>query len=84
MPCSRAIAVGVLLVTTAGVSAQQPPAQVQLGVLRVPACQQATDPEYGRVAMKAIAIGGGPGYMQRGATVHRPIRCCPSGPNRRD
>jgi hypothetical protein len=44
-------------------AAQQPAAQVQLGILRVPACQPASDPEYGRVANKAIAIGGGPGYM---------------------
>ena len=63
MACSRAIALGALLVSSAGLAARQAPAQVQLGVLRVPACQQATDPEYGRVATKAIAIGGGPGYM---------------------
>jgi hypothetical protein len=55
--------VGVLLVMTGGLAAQQPASQVQLGVLRVPACQPASDPEYGRVATKAIAIGGGPAYM---------------------
>jgi hypothetical protein len=48
---------------TVGVAAQQPASQVQLGILRVPACQPASDPEYGRVATKAIPIGGGPGYM---------------------
>jgi hypothetical protein len=48
---------------TIGVAAQQPATQVPLGVLRVPACPPASDPEYGRVAAKAIAIGGGPAYM---------------------
>jgi hypothetical protein len=61
---SRVSVVGVLLVMTGGVAAQQPASQVQLGALRVPACQQASDPEYGRVATKAIAIGGGPAYMR--------------------
>jgi hypothetical protein len=65
--------VGFFLVMAAGVAAafakapapgaQQPAAQVQLGILRVPACEPAIDPEYGRVNTKAIAIGGGPGYM---------------------
>src|SRR5688572_15578663 len=63
MTRSRSTLVGVLLVMAAGASAQQPPSQVQLGILRVPACQPAGDPEYGRVETKAIAIGGGPGYM---------------------
>src|SRR6188474_68928 len=57
------ILIGVSAVMTAGVAAQQPAAQVPLGILRVPACQPASDPEYGRVAAKAIAIGGGPAYM---------------------
>src|SRR3954465_15877224 len=63
MTRSRSNVVGLLLVMTAGVAAQQPASQVQLGILRVPACQPATDPEYGRVAAKAIAVGGGPAYM---------------------
>ena len=63
MTRSRLHVAGVLLVMTAGVSAQQPVSQVPLGILRVPACQPASDPEYGRVAAKAIPIGGGPGYM---------------------
>ena len=57
------ILVGIVPIMTAGMAAQQPAAQVPLGTLRVPACQPASDPEYGRVAAKAIAIGGGPGYM---------------------
>ena len=63
MTRSRMSVVGVLLMMTGGVAAQQAASQVQLGILRVPACQPASDPEYGRVATKAIAIGGGPGYM---------------------
>ena len=63
MTRSRVSVVGVLLVMTGGVAAQQGASQVQLGILRVPACQPASDPEYGRVVTKAIAIGGGPGYM---------------------
>jgi hypothetical protein len=64
MTCSRSgVVVGVLLVLSSGVAAQPPGSQVQLGTLRVPACQPASDPEYGHVAAKAIAIGGGPAYM---------------------
>ena len=63
MTRSRSNVVGVLLVMTAGVAAQPPASQVQLGILRVPACQPASDPEYGRVETKAIPIGGGPGFM---------------------
>jgi hypothetical protein len=63
MTRSRSNVVGLFLIMTAGVAAQQPASQVQLGILRVPACQPATDPEYGRVAAKAIAVGGGPAYI---------------------
>ena len=62
MTRSRSTVFGVLLVMAAGVAAQQP-ASVQLGILRVPACPPAADPEYGRVESKPIAIGGGPGFM---------------------
>ena len=63
MTRNRSTLLVVLLVMTTGVAAQQPAAQVQLGILRVPPCPPASDPEYGRVATKAIPIGGGPGYM---------------------
>jgi hypothetical protein len=63
MPRRSSSAFAVVLVLTTGIGAQQPAPQVQLGILRVPACQPATDPEYGRVAAKAIPIGGGPAYM---------------------
>lgn len=63
MTRTRVNVIGVLVVMAVGVAAEQQPSQVQLGILRVPACQPATDPEYGRVAAKAIPIGGGPGYM---------------------
>jgi hypothetical protein len=54
---------GALLVTITSLAAQQPGPSVILGAIRVPACQTAGDPEYGLVANKAVAIGGGPLYM---------------------
>lgn len=54
---------GALLVMTMSLAAQQPGPSVQLGVIRVPACQTAGDPEYGLVPNKAVAIGGGPMYI---------------------
>jgi hypothetical protein len=54
---------GALLVMTTSLAAQQPGPSVVLGAISVPACQTAGDPEYGLVANKAVAIGGGPMYM---------------------
>jgi hypothetical protein len=54
---------GALLVMRTNLAAQQPQSSVMLGAIRVPACQMAADPEYGLVANKAVAIGGGPLYM---------------------
>jgi hypothetical protein len=54
---------GALLVRTTNLAAQQPGFPVQLGAITVPACQTDGDPEYGLVANKAVAIGGGPMYM---------------------
>jgi hypothetical protein len=54
---------GALLVMISSLAAQQAGPSVILGAIRVPACQTAGDPEYGLVANKAVAIGGGPLYM---------------------
>ena len=54
---------GALFLTTAAAAAQQPANAVPLGVIRVPPCQPASDPEYGLVQKKPIPIGGGPMYM---------------------
>ncbi len=54
---------GALLVRTTNLAAQQPGPAVQLGAITVPACQTDGHPEYGLVANKAVAIGGGPMYM---------------------
>jgi hypothetical protein len=54
---------GPLLVMSGSLAAQQPEPSVVLGAIRVPACQTAGDPEYGLVANKAVAIGGGPVFM---------------------
>jgi len=54
---------GVLAIVTTNLAAQQPEPLVQLGVLKVPPCPPAADPEYGLAAAKAIPIGGGPMYM---------------------
>lgn len=63
MTRSRACLVGALLIFSTRLGAQQPGALVPLGAIRVPACPPAADPEYGLVAAKAVAIGGGPVYM---------------------
>jgi hypothetical protein len=65
-----AFLVGVLLLLSVSIGAQEPPqapapasgALVQLGSLRVPPCPEATDPQYGFVREKAIKVGGGAGY----------------------
>jgi hypothetical protein len=54
---------GALLVIRPSLAAQQAEPSVALGAIRVPACQMAGDPEYGLVANKAVAIGGGPVFM---------------------
>ena len=54
---------GALLMMSTSLAAQQPEPSVMLGAIRVPACQTAGDPEYGLVANKAVAIGGGPVFM---------------------
>ena len=54
---------GALFLTTVAAAAQQPANPVPLGVIRVPPCQPASDPEYGLVQKKPIPIGGGPMYM---------------------
>ena len=63
MSMDRACLVGALLVLPWGIAAQQTGSSVQLGVIQVPPCPPAADPEYGLVATKAIPIGGGPVYM---------------------
>jgi hypothetical protein len=54
---------GSLFLITTALAAQQGGPTVQLGVVRVPSCPPASDPEYGLVQTKAIQIGGGPMYM---------------------
>jgi hypothetical protein len=54
---------GALLVIRPGLAAQQAEPSVALGAIRVPACQTPGDPEYGLAANKAVAIGGGPMFM---------------------
>jgi hypothetical protein len=63
MSRGRLFLFSALLVISASLAAQQPGPPVMLGAIRVPACQTAGDPEYGLVANKAVAIGGGPMYM---------------------
>src|SRR5262249_52167946 len=63
MSRSLVLLFGTLFVVTKSLAAQQPAASVQLGAIRVPACQTAADPEYGLMASRAVAVGGGPIYM---------------------